>query len=90
MIKLEMIKKTKYDYTFKDNNDKEYILNIIFINLDKEPDIGDIFYMSDNYIKETNIYNFGPLTNDDINVTSDDIIKIVSKNKEYYLQRYYG
>ena len=52
--------------------------------------MGDIFYMSEKYIREINIYNFGPLTNEDLNVSTDDIIKIVSDNREYYLQRYYG
>lgn len=90
MEKLKIIKKDKYDYTLEGNNGKIYTLNIEFYGLEEDPKINDYIYMSDKILKEKNLFSFGIINNNNINIKEEDLIKIVSDNKEYYLQRYYG
>ena len=74
-----------YNYTLIDNDTKEYIKNIEFINTTIS--IGDYIYLPDNVLKETNIYTFGPIQD---NAKEEDIIKLIHEDKEIYLERYYG
>ena len=89
MIKLILNKINDFSYVFKDNNDKEYTMNIQFYNIEK-PSVGDIFYFSDKILNEKNLFSFGPLNNEDPNITIDDIIKANINGSDIYLQRYYG
>ncbi len=76
-----------YNYTLVNNN-KEYVKNIEFYDTYK-PVVGDIIYISDNILNETNLYSFGEIY-DPKNYSNDDIIKVISKDKEYYFQRRFG
>ena len=89
MIKLKIISKNNYNYVLEDTNSKKYNVNIEFYSLEEQPSIGDFLYMSEKIVREVNIYSFG-LINSLENVSEDDIIKVIIKGKEYYLQRYYG
>ena len=91
MIKLEIISKDEYNnYTLKNNN-KKYNLSINFYG-DNIPNIGDFIYLPEQILKNINIYNFGPVNKKNMNniLTEEEIMKVISKDKEYYLQRYYG
>ena len=84
MKKVKITNIDGYNYTLEENNNK-YIKNIEFY--DVKLNIGDYIYISDDVLKETNIYTYGPITE---NAREEDIIKILSNDKEIYLERYYG
>ena len=87
MIKLLIKSIEPYAYILSDNT-KEYRVHLEFLDLE----VGDYLYLSENIINEPNNYTFGLIggiyaKKKDI---KDDIIKVVGKDYEYYLQRYYG
>ena len=84
-VKITNIKDS--NYTLNDGN-KNYILNIEFYSK-YQPKVDDVIYLSEKILKGITLYTFDDLYNDD-NVSVDDIIKIVSSENEYYLQRQYG
>lgn len=91
MIKLTVIDIKEYTYIFS-NNKKKYELNIEFLG-EKVPNINDIIYISPKILEEKNIYTYGPLNSKyskNIDVCEEEIIKVITPNMEYYLQRYYG
>ena len=76
MKKVKVIKANKYDYVLEDNNKKQYNINIEFY--DTEVNEGDIIFVDDKVLEETNLYAYGPLL-EEANV--EDLIKIVKDNK---------
>lgn len=89
MIKLKVMGIDMYNnYTLENNNNK-YNLVINFYG-DNIPTIGDFIYLPEEILENINIYNFGPINNNISTISEEEIIKIITKNKEYYLQRYYG
>ena len=88
MRKVKIVYKDNYDYILEDINGSKYNLNISFIG-DVVPGVNDYIYLSDDILREVNIYTFGPLK-DDINLSDSDIIKAIIGDCEYYFQRYYG
>ena len=91
MIKLKVLNIDKCNYILEGNN-KVYNLALEFLG-DRIPTINDIIYLSTKIIKEKNIYTFGPINgkySKKNNVTEDELIKVITPNEEYYLQRYYG
>lgn len=91
MNKLLIKKIEPYAYILSDNT-KEYRVHLEFLGLENPPQIGDYLYLPENIINEPNNYIFGLIggiyaKKKDI---KDDIIKVVGKDYEYYLQRYYG
>ena len=87
MKKLKIVYIDNYDYTFVDTNNKNYKLNIEFYC--KKPVVGDTIYFPNELLDEVNMFAFGEI-HDDPNRSEVDIIKVVTKDSEYYLQRYYG
>jgi len=88
MIKTEIISINNYDYVLSDGIDN-YNLNLEFYDLDNKLNIGDIIYIPKKLLKDNNIYTYGKI-NKDKKENDDEYIKIISNNKEIYLQRYYG
>ena len=91
MIKLKIIHIDKCNYILEGNN-KVYNLVVEFLG-NKIPNINDILYISPKILREKNIYTYGPLKGPyckNINVTEEELIKVITSNEEYYLQRYYG
>jgi len=91
MIKLTIIDIKEYTYIFSNNN-KIYEVNIEFLG-EKKPKINDIIYINSKILEEKNTYTYGPLNSKyskNINTNEEELLKIVSENEEYYLQRYYG
>lgn len=91
MIKLKVINIEEYSYILETNN-QTYNLNIEFLG-DKIPKTNDIIYIDEKIIKEKNIYTYGPLNSKysrNIDVSEEELIKVVAPKDEYYLQRYYG
>ena len=99
MKKIKIIKKDKYIYTLKDNNNKQYTLNLEFIDIDTMPDKNDYIYISEklldkNYKEYSNMYTFGPLDSSYgriiDNENNPDIIRIDIGKNSIYLKRFYG
>jgi hypothetical protein len=92
MLKLQIIEINNYDYKLRDNNNKEYTINIEFIDLDTKPVIGDYLYLPNKIVKEKNIYTFGSIGNKYSRQENieEEVIKVVTGSKKYYLQRCYG
>ena len=84
MRKVKIIDINGFDYTLEYKG-KKYIKNINFY--DVKLNIGDYIYISDKVLNETNLFTYG-LIND--NTKEEDVIKVVSGNKQLYLKRYYG
>lgn len=93
MIGLKIAEVKKYNnYVFLDNNGRKFYINIEFLG-DKIPKINDYIYIDDKILKIKNLYTFGPLNSiysKNINIDEEELIKVVTKKEEYYLQRYYG
>ena len=92
MIKLKVINIERYNYILENNEFKKYIKHIEFYG-DKKPNIGDYIYLPNNVLEEVNLFAYGPIKGKyakQENITEDELIKVVTKDEEYYLQRYYG
>ncbi len=87
MKKTVVIRIQDYNYTLYDGK-KIYIKNIELYS-NKKIKINDMIYISQKLLKENNLFAFSDLFQDKI-IERDDIIKVVSNNDEYYLQRIYG
>lgn len=99
MIKLEIIKIEKYVYTLKTADEKEYRLNLEFLDMEKELREGDYININEELLNPkydgySTSYTFGSLENKygEPNILLDDIdvIKIESDELEIYLKRLYG
>lgn len=84
VVELRVIDIDGYDYKLENENSK-----IITINMDIYGDnkikVDDYIYMFSSIIDEANFFQFGPIYN-----RRNEIIKVVSMDKSFYLQRYYG
>ena len=88
MIKTEIISINNYDYILSDGN-SNYYLNLEFYDLDNKLNIGNIIYIPKKLLKNNSVYTYGKI-NENKKENTDEYIKIISNNKEIYLQRYYG
>ena len=87
MKKVKVTEINDYNYTLFDG-EKTYIKNIELYS-DRRIQVNDIIYISEKILNENNLFAFTNLFHDRV-IELDDIIKIVSNDKEYYLQRIYG
>ncbi len=90
MKKVQILEINNYDYLVRTEDNKKYNLNMEFYSLNIILKEKDYIYISQKILDEKNFYSFGPLNPNNINVDEDDIIKIISDDKEIYFQRYYG
>ena len=88
MIKTEIISINNYDYILSDGN-SNYHLNLEFYDLDNKLNIGNIIYIPSKLLKNNSVYTYGKI-NENKKENTDEYIKIISNNKEIFLQRYYG
>ena len=88
MIKTEIISINNYYYILSDGNNN-YNLNLEFYDLDNKLNIGDIIYIPSKLLINNSVYTYGK-KNETKKENIDEYIKIISNNKEIYLQRYYG
>ena len=84
MKKVEVTKIDNYNYSLYDGR-KEYLRHINFI--DTTIEVGDYLYVSDDLLKYNTMYTFGPLTKD---AEAKYSMKVIKKDKEIYLTRYFG
>ena len=83
---LKVVSKNYYDYTLLDENGKRYDKNIEFYSVNVN--IGDFLCLPESILEEVNIFTYGPVQSN--NVMANDIIKVVSGDRQLFLQRYYG
>ena len=90
MKKLKIINIDEYNYTLEDEMLNKYTKALDFYGAEK-PSVGDFIYMPEKVLKEINIFTYGIVSNEEIdNINIEDLIKIQTKEKEYYLKRLYG
>ena len=88
MHKLIIQKVDNYDYILIDEKEEKIQLNIEFYSKYK-PQVNDVIYVDDCVLKEINLYTFTEVYEvEDLDIK--DIIKVISRDKEYYFQRIYG
>ena len=99
MIKLRITASNERLYEFEDENNKKYLLNLEFFDLEEPLEVGNQILMNPELLNPTydgysigytfgnldNIYGRANLPLDDI-----DVIKIIKQDKEIYLKRLYG
>lgn len=92
MKKLVLKEKRKYSYILDDNgNEVEMILEFHVLNLELQ--IGDVIYFPKKLVRNNQFYSFGMIGekySKQDNVDLKEIIKIVTRDVEIYLQRFYG
>ena len=89
MIKLTIIKTDQYaNYSLKDCDGNDYVLNINFMGIDKPP-IGTELYIPESNIEEKVSLNYG-MIDEEIKPKEDEIIVMSYEGKQKYLQRFYG
>ena len=90
MIKVKILSINDYYYDLLDRNGNLYNKNIGFNNISVIPNVGDYMYLTEEILQEDNIYTFGPLNSSSNELNSSDIIKIVTKDDQFFLRRLYG
>ena len=96
MVKLKIININDYEYSLKDEEEHNYIINMEFFDVDENPRIGDYIYinkelLNPKYDGYSTSYTFGSLENkygkENIQMEDIDVIKVTLNNKEIYLKR---
>jgi len=99
MKKLKIVDKNNYEYFLQDEQEKNYQINLEFMELENRLKTGDYIYINDELLNEkyegfSTWYTFGKLTNkygkDNILKDDIDVIKVVIDGLEIYLKRLYG
>lgn len=95
MKKLIITKKDNYEYILKDIENNEYHFNIEFYNIEKNPEVGDYLYISENILQENNTFlNFDILESEYgrkiESANDDDIVALIVSGEKIYLKRVYG
>jgi hypothetical protein len=99
MKELEIIDINNFDYTLKDENDKEYIFNLEFLDIDESLNVGDKIEFSKDLINPnfdgySLSYTFGNMDNKygrlNAKLGDYDVIVLEKDGKEILLKRLYG
>lgn len=99
MVKLQIINKIGHVYTFKDIYNKCFDIDIEFLDIEDQPQIGEVVFIKEELLNPqyegySTSYTFGSLQNkygkQNILIDDIDIIKLISNEKEIYLKRLYG
>lgn len=100
MEKLQIIRVNNYEYELIDEREKEYKINIEFLDIEEKPTEGDYIYMSEEllnpkYEEYSTNYTFGDLESKygkaNLSITDVDVIRIIERGeKEIVLKRLYG
>ena len=73
-------------FGLEDESGNTYIKDFIFYV--EQPKENDIMLIPENILEETNIFNFGQV--DETNLNKEELVKVITQAKEYYIQRIYG
>lgn len=86
MRKLTIEKIEGCSFTLKDENGNTYIKDFIFYT--EAPKENDTMLIPEEILEEINIFNFGKV--DENNLKKEELVKVITDTKEYYIQRIYG
>jgi len=98
-IKLKIVETNRYVYKLYDEEKREYIINIEFLDIEETPQKGDVIYINKELLNPkhdgySTSFTFGNLDNkygrENILIDDIDVIKVVKNEKEIYLKRLYG
>jgi hypothetical protein len=73
-------------FELEDESGNKYIKDFIFYV--EQPKENDIMLIPENILEEINIFNFGQV--DETNLNKEELVKVITQEKEYYIQRIYG
>lgn len=99
MVELKIIDNEKYIYNLEDKNEKKYILNLEFLDINEKPKKGDYIYINSELLNKqydgySTSYTFGSLESkygkENISMDDVDVIKVVISGMEIHLKRLYG
>ena len=85
MVRLRVDNVDGYVLSLSDYNGNRYEKNIEFIGVDIS--VNDFIYLPLSVLNEKNIFTYGRVTN---KARENDLIKVINKDGEFYLERYYG
>ena len=99
MIKLKIVNIDGYQYYLEDEDKRNYIFNLEFLDVEDDIKVGNFINISaellnPRYAGYSTNYTFGSLESkygkDKIKLNDIDVIKIETEDKEIYLKRLYG
>ena len=99
MIKLKIVNIDGYQYYLEDEDKRNYIFNLEFLDVEDGIKVGNFINISaellnPRYAGYSTNYTFGSLESkygkDKIKLNDIDVIKIETEDKEIYLKRLYG
>lgn len=96
MIRLKIKEINNSLYVLEDINNNVYELTIYFYDIDNKAQVNDYLYMQEKLLSKINhsIISLGVL--DSIygkvieEITDEDLVILITNNKNIYLKRYYG
>ena len=86
MKKVTIKKINGCSFELEDELGNKYIKDFIFYV--EQPKENDIMLIPENILEETNIFNFGQV--DETSLNKEELVKVITQEKEYYIQRIYG
>lgn len=99
MVELKIINNVRYIYNLEDKNEKKYVLNLEFFDINEKPKKGDYIYINGELLNKeydgySTSYTFGSLESQygkaSISMDDIDVIRVVINGMEIYLKRLYG
>lgn len=96
MIRLKIKEINNSLYVLEDINNNIYELTIYFYDIDNKVKVNDYLYMQEKLLRKINhsIISLGVLDSMYGNViediTDEDLVILITNNKNIYLKRYYG
>ncbi len=94
-VRLEIVNIDGYLYYLKSEDNKKFVLNLEFVNVDYKLQNGDYIWFAKSLLEEKNsTYTFGDIESEygraNFLLNDTDVIKIETKDKEIFLKRLYG
>ena len=99
MVQLKILNKNNYEYILEALDGKHYNINLDFLDIKKEPNIGNYIFINEKLLNPSfegysTYYTFGSLENKYgrkiTDLTDIDVIKVIIDEIEIYLKRLYG
>ncbi len=95
MIKLIVDSVDRYHYVLRDKDNNKYKFDIEFHDLDKDPEVEDVFFVNDNFLRLRNTFlSYGSIDERygrKIKSSKDeDLLVLFHDGENIYLKRFYG
>ena len=96
MIRLKIKEINKSLYVLEDINNNVYELTIYFYDIDNKVKVNDYLYMQEKLLSKINHSIISLVVLDSMygkvieEITDEDLVILITNNKNIYLKRYYG